>query len=68
MGAPHATPRFLTLREAAAVLRVAPQTLRNSFARRGGPWRDLPRARVGGKLLVPADAFEAWLGRKMNGG
>jgi excisionase family DNA binding protein len=53
----------LTVVAAAQILGVHPVTLYDEIrARRSG---GIPHIRVGRRVLVPRDAFERWLGRKL---
>jgi excisionase family DNA binding protein len=49
-------PKLLTRREAAAALRICTRSL-DRHVRDGG----LPAVKVGGKILIHAEALDAWI-------
>lgn len=55
--------RFLTTKEVAGLMRVAATTVHKRHCAFGDFWGVLPVKTPNGKLLWPADAIEALLGR-----
>ncbi len=52
--------KFLTVKEAAEVLRVGPRTIYGYIYS-----RQIPYVKLGGKILIPANELEAFISKKL---